>query len=139
MAEAKTQPTRASVADFLNAVPDETRRKDAKALDKLMRAVSGAKPVLWGPSIVGYGRYTMTYANGKTAEWMRGGFSPRGNALVVYLVAGAERETALLRQLGPHKLGKSCLYLKRLADVNVDVLRQLIEKSYAAMAQKYPT
>ena len=110
MAEAKTRPTRASVADFLNAVPDETRRKDAKALDKLMRAASGAKPVLWGPSIVGYGAYRYPLSGGRKGESCITGFAVRGREIVVYILLDGVNQEYLLTRLGKHKRGKVCLY-----------------------------
>lgn len=138
MAEAKTRPTGESVASFINAVPDETRRRDAKALLKLFKEVTGEKPELWGASIVGFGRYVATYANGKTAEWMRTGFSPRKGDMVVYAMPGFEDHDALLKRMGKHKTGKSCLYLKSLADLDMAALRDFVAASYAEMARRYP-
>jgi hypothetical protein len=126
----KMVPTSADVDAFLEAVPDENRRADAHALLKLMRSVTGEPPVMWGPSIVGFGSYHYRYESGRTGDARLAGFSPRKANLVVYLVGGFEdRYPKLLRRLGPHKTGKACLYLKRLGDVDLDVLRQLIERS----------
>jgi hypothetical protein len=126
----KTVPTSADVDAFLEAVPAENRRADAYALLELMRSVTGEPPVMWGPSIVGFGSYHYRYESGRTGDAPLAGFSPRKANLVVYLVGGYEdRYPKLLEQLGPHKTGKSCLYLKRLGDVDLDVLRQLIERS----------
>jgi len=123
-------PTSADVDAFLAAVPDENRRADAHAVLDLMRSVTGESPVMWGPSIVGFGSYHYRYESGRTGDAPLAGFSPRKANLVVYLVGGFEdRYPKLLEQLGPHKTGKACLYLKRLGDVDVDVLRQLIERS----------
>jgi hypothetical protein len=123
-------PTPADVDAFLKAVPDEKRRADAHALLELMSSVTGEPPVMWGPSIVGFGSYHYRYESGRTGDSPLAGFSPRKANLVVYLVGGYEqRYPKLLEQLGPHKTGKSCLYLKRLGDVDLDVLRQLIERS----------
>ena len=123
-------PTAAAVDAFLEAVPDENRRGDARALLELMRSVTGEPPVMWGPSIVGFGSYHYRYESGRTGDAPLAGFSPRKANLVVYLVGGFEdRYPKLLEQLGPHKTGKACLYLKRLGDVYLDVLRQLIERS----------
>jgi hypothetical protein len=133
MAEPKTQKTQASVKAFLDAVPDERRRRDAKAVDALMREVSGEKPALWGPSIVGYGSYTLRYANGSTADWPLIGFSPRKAALVLYIMPGFDGYEALMQRLGKHTTGKSCLYLKSLADVDLAVLRELVAESVAHM------
>lgn len=134
MAEAKTRPTGASVADFIATVPDETKRADCQALVKLMQKATGRKAEMWGDAIVGFGRYEMTYANGSTAEWPVIGFSPRKNDLTVYLMEGFEQQQALLSKLGKHKTGKVCLYLKRLADVDTAVLGQLIDHSVQSMA-----
>jgi hypothetical protein len=123
-------PTSADVDAFLAAVPDENRRADAHAVLDLMRSVTGESPVMWGPSIVGFGSYHYRYESGRTGDAPLAGFSPRKANLVVYLVGGFEdRYPKLLEQLGPHKTGKACLYLKRLGDVDVDLLRQLIERS----------
>lgn len=132
MAEPKTQKTKASVTQFIAAVEDETRRKDAKAVDKMLREISGEKPAMWGPTIIGYGEYPT--ASGK---WPRIGFSPRKANLVLYMMDGYEGEP-LMKKLGKHKTGRSCLYINKLADVDGDVLRQLAVKSWKAMAKKYP-
>jgi hypothetical protein len=131
-AEPKTQKTKASVTQFIAAVEDETRRKDAKAVDKMMREISGEKPAMWGPTIIGYGEY-----EGPTGKWPRIGFSPRKANLVLYMMDGYEGEP-LMKKLGKHKTGRSCLYINKLADVDGDVLRQLAAKSWKAMAKKYP-
>lgn len=136
MAEAKTQPTKASVAAFLAAIPDEQRRKDCRLVAKFMQEATGAKPVMWGTSIVGFGTYRYVYASGREGDWPVTAFSPRKNDLVLYIMPGFERYADLLASLGRHKVGKSCLYLKRLSDVNLDALREIIGKSVAAMAQK---
>jgi hypothetical protein len=132
MAEPKTQKTKASVAAFIAAVEDETRRKDAKSVDKLFREITGEKPAMWGPSIVGYGEY-------KTASgpWPRLGFSPRKANLVLYVMDGYEKEP-LMKQLGKHKTGRSCLYINKLADVDAAVLRKIVANGWAIMAKKYP-
>jgi hypothetical protein len=137
MAEMKTKPTKMSVANFLASVEDETRRKDAKALDRVFREITGAKPTMWGPSIVGYGTYRYKYASGREGDWPRAGFSPRKSSLVLYIMPGFARYDALLKKLGKHKTGKSCLYINRLSDVDEGVLRELIERSWRRMAEKY--
>lgn len=131
MAEPKTRKTAASVKDFLAAIPDEQRRKDAAAVIRMMTEVTGEKPAMWGPSIVGFGSY-----RGPTGEWPVASFSPRKANLVVYLAPGFENGT-LLPRLGPHSHGKSCLYLKSLADVDTRVLRQLVESSVADTRKRY--
>jgi hypothetical protein len=132
MAEAKTQKTKASVKDFIDAIPDEPKRKDAKVVDRIMRESAADKPAMWGPNIVGYGSSTVTYANGKTADWPVVAFSPRKAALVLYLAPEVyEARQDLLARLGKHTTGKSCLYVKKLADVDTDVLRELVAASVA--------
>jgi len=128
----KTQPTEADVEAFLNAVQDPRRRDDAHTLCRLLADVTGEPAVLWGPSIVGFGAYSYRYPSGHEGTSALVGFSPRKSNLVVYLVGGFEdRYPGLVEQLGPHKAGKGCLYLKQLADVDLDVLRRLIERSIA--------
>lgn len=136
MAEPKTKATKASVAAFLAAIPDEQRRKDCKAVAKLMQEATGEKPVLWGANIVGFGAYRYEYASGGAGDWPLVGFSPRKNDLTLYLMAGFERHADLLAKLGRHKTGKSCLYLKKLADADPAVLKELVGRSVAAMEKK---
>ncbi len=129
MATAKTVPTEASVPEFLAGVPDARRRADAEVVCALMARLSGAPPVLWGTSIVGFGECTLTAANGKQSTWMEVGFSPRKTATVLYLMDGYEKRGDQLTRLGPHTIGKACLYLKRLSDVDLDVLEELVAAS----------
>lgn len=136
MAEPKTKATKASVAAFLAAIPDEQRRKDCKAVAKLMQEATGEKPVLWGASIVGFGAYRYEYASGGTGDWPVVAFSPRKNDLTLYLMAGFERHADLMAKLGRHRTGKSCLYLRQLADVDIAVLKELVGLSVAAMEKK---
>lgn len=124
--ENKTQPTEVSVSDFLASIDDEQKRADSQVVAQLMEAATGEPPKMWGPSIVGYGTYHYVYASGREGDWMITGFSPRKTALTVYLMAGVERQTELLAKLGKYKTGKSCLYIKRLSDVDLDVLREMI-------------
>lgn len=133
MAEPKTQRTKASVAAFIAAIENEQRRKDAKTLDKIFRAVTGERPAMWGPSIVGYGMY-----ESNTGEWPRLGFSPRKANLVLYIMPGFKEAAPLLKKLGKHKIGGSCLYLNKLADVDEAVLTQLVGGAWAHMNAKYP-
>lgn len=139
MAELKTKPTRQSVTAFLAGVTDAERRKDARALVALMKRATKAPPRLWGPTIVGFGRYRYVYPSGREGEWMLAGFSPRGASLVVYLMAGFDDAAtkALLARLGPHKTGKGCLYVKRLADVDVAVLERLVRQSVATLKKRH--
>jgi len=132
MPEPKTQKTRASVAAFIDEVKDDTRRKDAKAVDKMFREITGEKPAMWGPSIIGYGSY-----EGPTGTWPRGGFSPRKASLVLYVLYDYRGRDAALKKLGKHKTGKGCLYINKLADVNEGVLRELITRCWKHMQAKY--
>jgi hypothetical protein len=126
----KTLPTTDDVEAFLAAVPDERRRADARTLCSLLSEVTGEPPVLWGTSIVGFGTYHYRYESGHEGDSALVGFSPRKANLVLYLVGGfADRHQKLLEELGPHKTGKGCLYLKSLADVDLDVLRRLVDRS----------
>lgn len=133
MSEPKTQRTEASVARFIAAVEDDTRRRDAKIVDKMMREISGEKPAMWGPSIIGYGVYQT-----KSGPWPRTGFSPRKANLVVYIMPGFKEYAPLLKKLGKHKTGKSCLYINKLADIEESALRELIARGWAYMAKTYP-
>lgn len=133
MPEPKTQRTKASVAAFIAAVEDDTRRKDAKSVDKMLREITGEKPAMWGPSIVGYGEY-----DAPSGKWPRLGFSPRKANLVLYLMDGYDKEP-LMKQLGKHKTGRSCLYINKLSDVDEGVLRRIAVNGWNNMAKNYPT
>lgn len=134
--EPKTRPTGHSVQAFVDAVGDPARRADCAWLLDTMRRATGAEPQMWGPSIVGFGTYRYKYASGREGEWPVVAFSPRKQDLSVYIMPGFERFGPLLARLGRHRTGKSCLYLKRLADVDTSVLEQLIVRSVAAMARQ---
>ena len=138
MAENKTRSTGADVAAFIDTVPDARRREDARALCAIMERTTGQPPAMWGPSIVGFGRYRYRYESGREGEAPAVGFSPRAKELVLYLMAHSERTPALLDRLGRHKEGKSCVYLKRLADSDEAVLGELIADSYRAVLDRYP-
>ena len=129
MAELKTKPTTGSVTDFINSVDDEERRKDCFAVMKIMQQATGAKPKMWGPSIVGFGDIRYTNARGAVTDWFLIGFSPRKRDLTLYVMPGSARHGELLKTLGKHKTGKACVYIKQLADVDQDVLRTLVEES----------
>ena len=137
MSEAKTKPTRASVAQFIAALTPEQRRLDALAVMKLMKQATGEAPRMWGPSIVGYGRYLMTYAGGRQAEWMVTGFSPRKAGLVLYIMNGFPRQEALKAKLGKCKTGGGCLYVNRLSDVDSSLLAEMVEASFAHKRRKH--
>lgn len=139
MAEAKTQPTDEDVDAFLAKVEDPRRRSDAETLCTLMARITRRKPVLWGSSIIGFGAYTYSYASGRSGDWPLTGVSPRKQALSVYIMSGFSQYDQLLEELGPHKVGKSCLYIRDLAKVDQKVLAQLIRKSVAELRRKWPT
>lgn len=128
-AENKTRATEASVAAFLDAVEPERRRDDARAVDEMMKRVTGEKPKLWGPSIVGYGDAHYKYASGREGDWFKVGFSPRKTNLVLYIMPGFSDYGSLLQRLGKHKTGKSCLYINKLADIDMAVLEELVATS----------
>jgi Domain of unknown function (DU1801) len=133
MAKLKTQRTHASVSAFLRGLADESRRKDCQTLVRIMTRAVGAKPRMWGSSIVGFGHYHYKYASGRENDWFLAGFSPRKQDLTIYIMAGFDRYDALMAKLGKYKTGKSCLYIKRLADVDVAVLQELITASVTHM------
>lgn len=127
MAEQKTKPTKESVKDFLNRIPEAERREDCFALVKMMEEITGEKPVMWGPGIVGFGSYSYKYASGRSGDWPITGFSPRKKDLTLYIMMGFERHPELMEKLGKHTHSKSCLYIKRLSDVHVPTLKKLIK------------
>ena len=129
MAEPKTRPTRESVADFLDRIPDVQRRADCYAVAAMMRAATKAEAVMWGHAIVGFGSRTVRYADGKEMGWPVIAFSPRKSDLTLYLTSDFPTREALLAKLGKHRQGKSCVYIKRLADVDQAVLARLIKAS----------
>lgn len=137
MAELKTQATDASIDAYLASRATAAQLADCQALMVLLERVTGAPAQMWGPSIVGYGRYRYTYESGRTGEMCRTGFAIRGRELVLYLIAEGEEQTALLGRLGQYKMGKSCLYLKKLADVDLQVLEQLVAGSLAQIQARY--
>ena len=137
MAEVKTKKNKASVSDYLNAVEDDQRRADCKVVDKLMEEVAGEKGAMWGASIVGYGSYHYKGASGREGDWMVIGFSSRKQALTLYIMAGFKRYDELMSKLGKYKTGKSCLYVKTLDEVNLDVLKSLIKESYDFMKKQH--
>ena len=137
MAELKTKQTTASVAEFIAAIADEDRRADCEAILSLMAAVTGEEPAMWGTSIVGFGSYRYKYASGREGVWPLTGFSPRKRNLTLYIMTGFDRYPELMANLGTYTTGKSCLYIKRLADVDIDTLRELVEASVRRMEKKY--
>jgi hypothetical protein len=138
MSELKTKPTLAKPTDFIATVSNETRKADAFKLLEIMTRLSGCEPKMWGDTLIGYGEYHYKYASGHEGDFMRTGFSPRKANLVVYIIPGYSQFSEILSRLGKHKLGKSCLYINKLADVDMVVLEELIRAGLDEMAQKYP-
>ena len=126
MAENKTQPTDQSVTDFIAGVEPARRRDDATVLKALFQEVTGWQPRLWGPAIIGYGQYHYKYASGREGDFLATGFSPRKANMVLYIMPGYADFGDVLARLGKHKLGKSCLYINKLADVDLDVVAEII-------------
>jgi len=133
MAELKTRENDGDVLAFLNAVPDEGKRADARRVMAIMREVTGEEPRLWGDNIVGYGHYHYKYASGREGDWFLTGFSPRKANLTLYITSGFEQFEDLRARLGKHTVGKSCLYVKRLSDLDEATLRELIGRSVEHM------
>jgi hypothetical protein len=135
MSDMKTRPTEQSVDGFLEQIADERQRDDSRAVARIMGEITGAEPRMWGESIVGFGSYHYRYASGREGDWPLAGFSPRKQSLTLYLSYGLEQQGELLQRLGKHKIGKSCLYIKRLSDVDEAVLRELIRQSVDELAR----
>lgn len=128
----KTKPEQSSVTDFLESVSDETKKKDAYVILEMMRDITGEEPVMWGESIIGFGTSHYKYNSGREGDWFLTGFSPRKQNMSIYLTYGVEKLEGL-NQLGKYKTGKACLYVKRLSDIDSDVLRKLIATSVEKM------
>lgn len=141
-AEIKTKATEAGVADFILALPDARRRDEAAVIDAMHERVTGQKARMWGPSIIGYGSYDYVYDSGHSGTMCRAGFSPRKAAMTLYLMGHyLDRQPeadALLAKLGKHRTGKSCLYVNKLADVDLEVLERLVALSWDVMNERYP-
>lgn len=135
MAELKTQENDASVDDYLNSVEDERKRKASFAVKELMEEVTDEEARMWGDSIVGFGHYRYKYASGREGEWMLVGFAPRKRNLTLYIMSGFDEYDDLLDRLGKYSTGKSCLYINKLEDVDLDVLRELVDKSVEHMKE----
>ncbi len=138
MAETRTKATPASADAFIEAVPDPVRRADAKTVAALMARVSGEPAAMWGPSIIGYGSYHYRYDSGHEGDACRMGFSPRKAELVLYVLNGSPEQEAQLARLGKHRAGKGCLYIKKLADVDMGVLEEVVRDQLASMDVRYP-
>ena len=139
MADNKTQPTKASVTAFINAIEDKERRADARKIAAMMRKATGKRARMWGPSIVGYGTYHYKYESGREGDFLITGLASRKRALTVYILPGFENFKSLMGKLGKYKTGRSCLYIKRLSDVDEKVLERLIDESVQYMREHYET
>ncbi|WP_317057166.1 DUF1801 domain-containing protein [Roseovarius rhodophyticola] len=137
MTQNKTKATQQSVADFVANVDPERRRKEAETLVSFFRDVTGFEPVMWGPSIIGYGRYHYVYASGREGDFLATGFSPRKSALSIYIMPGYADFGNILERLGKHKIGKSCLYINKLDDVDMNVLAELVHAGLADLATRW--
>jgi len=135
MAELKTKRNDQSVEAFLDSVADPRKRQDSYAILEIMKQVTGAKPEMWGDSIIGFGSYHYRYASGQEADWPLTGFSPRKQNLTLYITSGFERYEALLAKLGKHTTGKACLYFKKLEDIDQEILKELIHQSVEHMVK----
>ena len=136
--ENKTKPETKSVAAFLAEVESAARAQEGQILAELFTRVSGQEPVMWGPSIIGFGIYHYTYKSGREGDFLRVGFSPRKGKLVCYLKLDSEGAAPLLARLGKHGTGQGCLYINKLSDIDLGVLEELVADSYQAMAKAYP-
>ena len=139
MAENKTKPTKASVTTFIKSIDDDEMRRDARRVAKIMRAATGSRAKMWGANIVGFGEYHYKYASGREGDFLITGFSPRKRALTLYVIPGFEHFESLMNRLGKYKTGKSCLYIRRLSDVDEQVLKRLIIGSVKYMRKHYET
>lgn len=139
MAANKTQPTAVLPADYVAALTDPIRKADSVVLLELMGRLTGEEPKMWGPSIIGFGNYHYKYASGREGDFFHTGFAPRKAEMVVYLVAESDDQPALREKLGKHRMGKSCLYIKKLEAIDMDVLEELITKSVATIRARYPS
>lgn len=137
MATLKTQPTENDVEEFLNAIDDRQKREDSFKILGIMKSITGEEPKMWGSSIIGFGQYHYQYESGREGDWFLTGFSPRKQNLSLYIMAGFENYDDLMSRLGKYKTGKSCLYIKRLEQVDLDILKKLIKESVDYMRAKY--
>jgi len=131
VAELKTKQNTASVEGFLSAIKDKQKRDDSFSVLELMKKVTGENPAMWGPSIIGFGNVHLKYPSGRELDWMKIGFSPRKQNLTLYVLCNSKEQGELLKKLGKHKTGQSCLYINKLSEVDTNVLKKIIEKGYA--------
>ena len=137
MAELKTNETKLSVTKFIGKVEDDQKRQDSQAILKLMKQVTKEEPKMWGGSMVGFGHFHYKSDSGREGDWFLTGFSPRKQNLTIYITPGFDKYESLMKKLGKHKTSKGCLYIKKLEDVDMKVLKQLIKQSYQDMKKKY--
>lgn len=137
MAENKTQPTDQSVKSFIEALDDQQKIADSYSLVKLMKEVTGCDPKMWGPSIIGFDQYHYKYESGREGDMLKAGFSPRKREFSIYIMSGFKCQEELLQKLGKHRTGKACLYVKKLDDIDMDVLREMVEESVKYVDEKY--
>jgi hypothetical protein len=129
MAELKTKQNDQSVEAFLNSIPDERKRQDSFTILEVMKEATGEQPKMWGDSIIGFGNIHYRYASGREGDWFLSGFSPRKQNLTLYIISGFEEYDQMMQKLGKHKTGKSCLYINRLADIDLPTLKELVRQS----------
>lgn len=140
MAEIKTKMTNASALDFIKAVDNETRKKDGLVLLKMFKSITGERPKMWGPSMIGFGKYHYkSERSSQEGDWPLIAFSPRKQALTLYVLCAAPGQAGLLKKLGKHSVGKGCLYINKLVDVDMNLLERIIKESFAWMKKRYPT
>ncbi|MFT4830536.1 MAG: hypothetical protein ACI815_000170 [Psychroserpens sp.] len=139
MSENKTKPTNSSVIEFLNSIDNEIKRNDSFTILEKMKEITGKPAVMWGDSIVGFGSYHYKYDSGREGDILITGFSPRKQNLTLYIIDGFDGYQELLKKLGPHKTGKSCLYIKKLSDIDMDILTEVISTSFTHFDKKYNT
>lgn len=138
MAELKTRPNDQSVETFLNSIQDDKQRQDSLTILALMQEITGEKPVMWGESIIGFGRYHYKYASGREGDMFLTGFSPRKKNLTLYIMSGFDMYNSLLTKLGKHTAGKSCLYFKKIEDIDLPTLQKLVKLSTEHVARTNP-
>jgi len=137
MAELQTKKTKASVSSFLNAIEDDQKRKDCKAVAAIMQKATKARPAMWGPAIIGFGKSTYVYPDGRTMDWMLAAFAPRKSNITLYVLADYPQRDELLAKLGPHKASGVCLHIKRLSDVHIPTLAKLVAASIKHAKKTY--
>jgi len=136
MAELKTKPNKKSVRKFLDSVTDKKKQEDSYSILKLMKEITGTEPVMWSDSIIGFGNYDYKYKSGREGDWFLVGFSPRKQNLTLYIMSGLKRYDELLKKLGKFKTSKVCLYINKLEDVNLNILKKMIQSSVTSLVEK---